>query len=252
MPGWSDQSSSGATPPTVPGPPAAPPPPTQPDPWAIPAPGPEWGIPPTQGAPQQGQWGTPPPPGAYQQPAQPYQYGGWQGWDGHLGLRIASAGLRIGAKAIDVLIIIVIQVVLGFLATALFFTTGSANSFGSESGIFFGPSLAIGFAIAAVGLLIDFVFNVLLVARFGGQPGKLMLGLRIVNGENRPADMKTAFIRWCPSLVLLVISAVPLVGLLGSLGRLLLAVINLVLIFVDDQRRDVYDRVAGTFVVATR
>jgi hypothetical protein len=44
-------------------------------------------------------------------------------------------------------------------------------------------------------------------------------------------------------------TGVPLIGLFGSLGLLVLGIANLVLIFSDDRRRDVCDRIGDTLVV---
>ncbi len=178
--------------------------------------------------------------------------GGWLGWDGRLGSRIAPAGTRIGAKAIDVLIIVLIQFVVGLGAAAVLLSSGSIDPFANEVTPFGGANLGLTVSVAMIGLVIDFVYNVVIVARFGGQPGKLMLGLRIVDTDGNPPGMGVAFRRWSPMLIILVLGAIPLISLLGSLARFILAVANLVMILADDQRRDVFDHVGGTFVVTRR
>ena len=45
-------------------------------------------------------------------------------------------------------------------------------------------------------------FSVYLVGRFGGTPGKLILGLRVVKVSGEPATFSVAFIRDLPGLVL--------------------------------------------------
>jgi uncharacterized RDD family membrane protein YckC len=185
-------------------------------------------------------------------PAQPYVPGGWTNWNQQAEARIATPGIRIGAKVLDVVFIVIMQVVLGLVAALVFLSSSSTDPFATNSGLLMGTNLALTLATAAIGLAIDFVYNVVLVAKFGGQPGKLLLGLRIVSTDGTAPDMGVAFRRWSPLLAILVLSAIPVVGLLGSVARLGLAVANLVMIFADDRRRDVFDHVGGTYVVTTR
>jgi uncharacterized RDD family membrane protein YckC len=185
-------------------------------------------------------------------PAQPYVPGGWADWNQQAQARIATPGLRIGAKVIDVVFMVIVQIVISIVAAVAFLSSSSAEPFTTNSGMMVGANVALNVAVAAVGLLIDFVYNVVLVAKFGGQPGKLLLGLRIVSTDGTGPDMGVAFRRWSPMLAILVLSAIPVVGLLGGVARLVLIVANLVMIFADDRRRDVFDHVGGTYVVATR
>ena len=207
-----------------------------------------YGSPPPPGAPG---WGPPPPGQQYAQPAaQPY-VGGYYGpdWIPELGARLGSVGTRIGAKAIDIVIVIVINVVLSFAAAAALFASDS--SFGSAY-LDVGGNLAASFVIGLVTLAFDFLYNVVLVARTGGQPGKLMVGLRIVRADGAPLDFRTAFLRWSPILGLGVLSLVPLVGLVAGLARLVLLIVNLVLVCTDGRRQSVFDKIAGTYVVTAR
>ncbi len=264
--------------------------PPPPDPWAAPpageapAPPTQWGAPPApappapgQSAPAQwgapapppdraagphapGQWGAPQyPPGQYpggQMPAQPYIPGGWTNYQQQLGARIAEPGIRIGAKVIDVIFVMILQVILGVIAGiavgAAAFSSGSGDPFASGGNPFLGANLTLTLVVGAFTLAIDFVYNVVIVARFGGQPGKLMLGLRIVDTDGARPSMGVAFRRWTPMLVIVVLGIIPVISLLGGLARIVLMIANLVMIFADDRRRDVFDHVGGTFVVTTR
>lgn len=212
--------------------------------------------------------GAPPPPGGWNQPppgqwpqdqfaqpaAQPYQ-GGYHGpdWVPELGVQIASAGTRIGAKAIDMVIVIIIQVVL-VIAAALVFgtteTTGTAEDFdfyfSSET------NFAAAVLLSLLGLAIDFVYNVVSTAKWGGSPGKLMLNLRVIPNDGRPMDMAVAFKRWIPILILSVLGFIPLgaVAAVVLLARFGLLIANLVMVLTDDRRQSVFDRVGGTYVIA--
>jgi uncharacterized RDD family membrane protein YckC len=164
--------------------------------------------------------------------------------------------VRIGAKVIDVVIIVIVQfvvgIVVGLLVGAATISSGGLTTFSGETDPFGGINLTAAIVGGLVGLAIDFVYNVVFVARFGGQPGKLMLGLRVVTVDGAAPSMGVAFRRWTPILFLLVIGLVPIVSIFAGLLRLVLAVANLVMIFADDRRRDVFDHVAGTLVVTTR
>ncbi len=181
----------------------------------------------------------------------PYVPGGGARWDDRLESRIAEPGIRIGAKVIDTIFIVILQFIVSFIAAMVFVSSGSSG-FASDGGLMFGQNLALTVTVAIVGLVIDAVYNVVLVAAFGGQPGKLLLGLRIVTTDGAKVDAGIAFRRWSPMLLVLALSAIPLVSILGGLARLVLVVANLVMIFADDRRRDVFDHVGGTYVIATR
>src|SRR5690606_4999288 len=103
-------------------------------------------------------------------------------------------------------------------------------------------------------LLADFVYNVVVVSRFGGQLGKLVLGLRIIDTDGEPVDLRQAFARWTPVLALTLLSWLPtlVLAVLVVLLRFSLLLANLVLVLVDERHRSVFDRVAGTYVITTR
>jgi uncharacterized RDD family membrane protein YckC len=206
--------------------------------------------------PPMGWGGPPPPPGAYyggQIPAQPYQPGGWSGMHR---TGPADPGLRVAAKLIDIVIHLMIQTVIsvvgGLVLGAVLLSSSDTAGFGTSP---FGGFSAANFALSAMlGLLIigvDFVYNVVLVSKFGGQPGKLMLGLRVVSADGSPPTMSVALRRWSPILALLVLAIVPVVSIFAGIGRFVLLVANLVMVFADDQHRSVFDHVGGTLVVRT-
>ncbi len=204
-----------------------------------------------------------PGPGQFPQPAQPpaqpfvpgYDA---EGWVPELGVRIAPAGARIGAKAIDMVIVLLLNIAVSIIAVATLIDTDSAftgsGDFSTSATATGGLDIGIAAALTlqAVLVLVDLVYNVVIPARFGGQPGKLMLGLRIIRQDGGQLDGATAFRRWAPVLALIVLSLVPFVGLFASFGRILLLAANLALVLTDERRRDVFDRVASTYVITTR
>lgn len=254
--------------------PPAPPPPPAPAPpgaWQGPPPWPDQSRPP-QPTPQwqqpTPQWQQPPAPGQYdprfaQPAAQPYVPGYVpEGWVPELGVRIAGAGTRIGAKAIDIVVYLVISVVLGIVTSLFLLSSGATvltptTEFGGDIGFGVGAALAV----AAITILVDFLYNVVCTAQFGGTPGKLMLGLRVIRTDGRAVDLGVAFRRWTPILVLLLLGSIPadglnpvvaVLGLFAAFARLGLLVANLVMVLTDERRRSVFDRVGGTYVITTR
>ena len=233
------------------------------DPNTTPPPygGPAHGGPP----PPPGSYGQPPPPGTYghppqpgQFPGQPYQqpaqaYAPWnpaEGWIPELGVKVAGAGTRIGAKAIDVVFYVILQTIGSIAVMTIWMSSDdfdSTNLFAGST-----PSLLVSFLAALLLLAIDLAYNVGCTARFGGTPGKLILGLRVIYQDGRRIDLQGAFLRYTPILALAVLAMVPIVSILASIARLGLLIANLVMILTDDRRRDVFDRVASTYVITTR
>lgn len=220
-------------------------------------------APPT-GAPPPSGWGTPPPTwqpdqGFAQPAAQPY-FGGYHGpeWIPELGVQTATAGARIGAKALDVVFFVALQAVLSAIGWFTFVSTNGdiTTGFGSSSGALGTATSELGAAVvlSAIVLAVDFVYNVVLTARFGGQPGKLILGQRIIRQDGSAVGFGTAFVRWSPILALTVAGWIPhfAVAFLVLLLRVTLLVVNLVLVLADDRHQSAFDRIARTYVISTR
>lgn len=163
------------------------------------------------------------------------------------GAELADAGTRIGARAIDIFIIIVISVIVLF--PAITDIIDGVNAIGPN---LTEPQLeqlvtdaldanAGRFVLAfAIGLVWDLAW----VSAVGGTPGKLMLGLRVadpVSGASPPGFLKAA--------LRALNRGVGLIPVIGGLLILLIGLMSLILLFTDDQRRTVMDRIATTVVV---
>lgn len=222
-----------------------------------------------QGPPGPGGFGGPPPPGyqgwpqqapgpQFAQPAAQPFVGGYHGpdWVPELGVQIASAGARIGAKAIDIVIYILIQVVMGLIALAVVVSSAGFNdqfeSTSSFNTVSIDDNLGWSLLFTAVLLVVDFLYNVVMVAKFGGQPGKLMVGLRVIRTDGGPMDFRTSFMRWLPILLLTVLSLIPIGSIVAGLARFGLLIASLVMVLSDPRRRSVFDRVASTYVITNR
>jgi uncharacterized RDD family membrane protein YckC len=147
------------------------------------------------------------------------------------GINLASGGSRIGARVIDGFIMVFIQLVFVVpLAGA-----GNSSTYGSSSGI---GTIAFSLAIAII-------YEPVLTALTGGTPGKLILGLRVVEAETltTPPSMPVSIKRWVIGLVGF------LHPLLGIIAILILSIMSLVWVFTDTMRRSIYDRIGGTYVI---
>lgn len=225
---------------------------TAPPGWA-PQPG-QLPAPPGQWAPQpgQGHWGNAMPAATAYQVA-PYGFDS-QEWIPELQRSLAPPWVRVGAKALDVLFIIIIQMAIGFAAFPLMLEAMSSSMESGSTGsysMFSSPPELLGFTLAlgAFQLLLDFVFNPVITARFGGTPGKLICGLRVIRRDGRTLDLLGAVRRWSPYAGLRVIALIPVIGFFGSFASLGYAIANLAMIFANDRHVDLNDMIGDTYVV---
>lgn len=144
------------------------------------------------------------------------------------GRQIASAGSRIGARLIDVLIIVLISAPLVFPNMTI------------ENGVVTYENFAIQWLVAAIGAAYEILFTALRSA----TPGKMLVGIEIVRKSDGhvPIGFGTAALRWSPNLLNYVATG------LGGVVVLL----SLILLFADRMRRTVFDFVGQTFVVSKR
>lgn len=129
--------------------------------------------------------------------------------------RYGGLGIRIGASAIDTAIGVVI------------ITPFSTSVF-----------------LSGLALSLYWMVVVVMVARLGGSPGKLAVGLRVtkIDGVTSPPGDRESVIRTLPGLL----GLIPVVGGLISLG---IGLISIRYVATDPQRRSIYDRIGGTRVV---
>jgi uncharacterized RDD family membrane protein YckC len=129
--------------------------------------------------------------------------------------RYGGLGIRVGAAAIDTAIGVVI--IAPFSASVL---------------------------LSGLALSLYWVVVVVMVAKLGGSPGKLAVGLRVtkIDGVTSPPGDRESVIRTLPGLL----GLIPIVGGLISLG---IGLISIRYVATDPQRRSIYDRIGGTRVV---
>lgn len=152
------------------------------------------------------------------------------------GGRYATAWVRVGAVFIDAMISLVVLApfMIGYFRDVF----DDIDAGGDGSGI------ALPGQIVLVGLALSIVF-LLMTAYLGATPGKLALGLRITtdDGATTPPGLRRAFLRFLPQFA----DALPGIGQVLSA---LFPIAALIMVITDhDERRSIYDRIAGTRVV---
>jgi len=142
--------------------------------------------------------------------------------------RFATVGIRIGASLLDAaLYLVVAAVLLGVIAIAA-------------------PD--IGFYTLVLGLsLLSYLVSIVMVAKLGGTPGKLMVGIRITND-----DGLTTPPGFGPAIMRTLISFTGFIPGIGQVIPLIVLVANIIMVATDDERRSVYDRIGKTRVVYKR
>jgi uncharacterized RDD family membrane protein YckC len=148
---------------------------------------------------------------------------------------LASPGKRLGARIIDMILISIGIVVIGFMGI------GSGAALGST-----GTDVGIGAAIGAILMtiltiaILTIAYEVTLTALKGQTIGKMAVGIRVARADNGELPgFGKAIMRWAlPNLMLFV----PFVGWLAS-------VLTYVSLTWDDRRQGWHDKAAATVVL---
>jgi uncharacterized RDD family membrane protein YckC len=180
----------------------------------------------------------PPPPPPMPPGYTPYapQPGGAGG-----GRPLASGGMRILARLLDTIVVILLA---GAIAAAIIL---SDNADGGFAGFGSDATTAQQFGISIFGVAFSFLYEALATKVWGGTPMKLALGLRVVRAaDGEPVGWTESLVRWgLPALV-------SLIPILGFFAGIVILIINLVLLSSDKRRQTIWDKVAKTIVVTTR
>ena len=191
-----------------------------------------WGPPPGSGQPPPGS-GYGPPQGT------PPGYGAPPGArDGYL----AGVGRRIGAKAIDTVLVVVVTTVLGFLV-------GVASALGTgafdDGQIGLGANLALTVVVGLVTGGLTLAYYVGLEVATGRTLGKLLVSAKVVgpDGTSRPT-LGQAFRRNSYYLLTL-LAAIPVLGYVRFPAYVAVLVALIVTVADDPADRGFHDRLAG-------
>ena len=169
------------------------------------------------------------------------------------GRQLASPGRRVGARAIDLVILVIITLVFLFPAISDMIDGIDALPPGASDDEVT-QVVEDAFSDRGTNLLlagvVGFAWEWLFVAFVGGTPGKLMVRIRITDRETgtSPPSIGQAAMRAANRLfgLLAAVSAA-----LGNVATGVLALIGLasfIMLFVDDQHRTVMDHIGKTVV----
>ena len=147
----------------------------------------------------------------------------WNGETWNPGIVGLEPWRRVGAKLIDIAIMIVFSFLL-----VLIFGTDAGNTY----------------LLTLLMILVAVFYEVGFVTTRGGTPGKLILGFQIVEVETGqiPPRGSIAALRWAPGLI----GVIPFIGAIASIAVFVMCIYYL---FYDPSRQTVYDRIAKTYVV---
>lgn len=156
---------------------------------------------------------------------------------------LAEPGSRIGARIIDG----IVWAILGGIVGGVFGTlsAGFALASGEAADISITRLLASGI----LSTLLVAAYEIFMVGTQGATLGKMALGMKVTNSDGSPADIQTGTRRMYLYIAVGILSALPLIGGLGSLANLIIAIAGLIMLFTDDQRQTPWDKVGKTLVV---
>lgn len=184
----------------------------------------------------------PPDPGAYSPQPDPSFHAapamtGWAITGTGQQLELASAGSRLGARILDIVIMVVVIVVLGLLGVAALLTPSSGDTVIDDEATI---SLAVFFSFVALAAVVGLLYEVVMIAVRGQTLGKMMTSIKVVRADNglEPGWGKSIG-RW---IIPVVLAFIPFVGWLLSL------LVYLSLLW-DSARQGWHDKAAGTLVV---
>ncbi|MEM7339710.1 MAG: RDD family protein [Actinomycetota bacterium] len=188
------------------------------------------------------QWvGEPEPVGGAE--AQPGYLGGTP-MAGVAGLTPAGAGARIGGRIIDW----ILWIIVGSIINAVIIGSTSFQ-LGTDTGVSFARTALAGI----IGALIVGAYEAFMVGSRGATLGKMVTSTKVVKPDGSPADLNTGIRRIGIYVAGTIASS--LLGPIGGIFALVVLVVGiagLVMLFTDNQRQTVWDKVAPSIVVSSK
>lgn len=190
-------------------------------------------MPPPPPPPDPGSYDPSPSPGSHA----PQAMTGWAITGTGQQLELASAGARLGARILDILIMVVAMVILGILGVAALLTPSSGDPVIDDEATI---SLTVIFSFVALAAVIGFLYEVVMIAVRGQTLGKMMTSIKVVRADNGLGP------GWGKSIGRWIIPTV--VAFIPAVGGLLSLLVYLSLLW-DSARQGWHDKAAGTLVV---
>ncbi|BDZ49291.1 hypothetical protein GCM10025867_15320 [Frondihabitans sucicola] len=161
-------------------------------------------------------------------------------------IRLASLGQRVGARLIDIVIVVLAYVIIARIVSAA--AAASARATYSGYGYLESSAASIGAGIGGfilgtfLAAVFAYVYEVVMTAAWGRTVGKMIVGLRVIRAvDGRKPNVGNAFLRWIsPGLG----GLIPFVGPFGALLVLLSPTFD-----SSGRRQGWHDKMAGTLVV---
>lgn len=167
--------------------------------------------------------------------------------DGSVGVgsgpALAEPGARIGARVIDG----IIWMILGGVVSGLFgtFSAAFAVASGDATDISTGRLVLAGI----ISTLLIAAYEIVMVGTQGATLGKMALGMKVTNADGSAADIMTGVRRMILYIAVGILSALPVIGGLGSAANAIIAIAGLIMLFTHSQRQTPWDLVGKTLVV---
>ena len=156
-------------------------------------------------------------------------------------MELASPGARLGARIIDIVIMVVVAIVLIVIGLLALF--GVADDSATDEEAAFG--LAALFGTWAIIGLVGLLYEVVMIATRGQTLGKMMTSVKVVRADNGlvPGWGKS-IVRW----IIPTIAGAILAFFIPGVGPLLSLLVYLSLLW-DSARQGWHDKAAGTLVI---
>lgn len=140
------------------------------------------------------------------------------------GLRVyGTFWMRFGAKFIDGLLISIVRVTLSIALGVMMALAGGRQPY-------FGTVFPLATFVIQIGVSLP--YSVYFVGKFGATPGKMALGLKIINADGTPVDYGTAVKRY-----------------LGEILSDMTLGVGYIIAAFDEEKRALHDRICDTRVV---